>query len=70
VLSAADRALEQVLLEIQLAEGMPLDRLSGRGRARIDDLVSRSLVRVSDDRLTLTLQGRLLADAVVRDLVD
>jgi oxygen-independent coproporphyrinogen-3 oxidase len=70
VLSAADRALEQVLLEIRLAEGMPLDRLSGRGRARIDDLVSRSLVRVSDDRLTLTLQGRLLADAVVRDLVD
>jgi putative oxygen-independent coproporphyrinogen III oxidase len=70
VLSAADRALEQVLLEIRLAEGMSLDRLSGRGRARIDDLVSRSLVRVSDDRLTLTLQGRLLADAVVRDLVD
>ena len=70
VLSAADRALEQVLLEIRLAEGMPLDRLSGRGRARVDDLVSRSLVRVSDDRLTLTLQGRLLADAVVRDLVD
>ena len=34
VLSAADQALEQVLLEIRLAEGMPLDRLStavGRG---------------------------------------
>jgi oxygen-independent coproporphyrinogen-3 oxidase len=70
VLSAADRALEQVLLEIRLAEGMPLDRLSTRGRARVDALAARSLVTVTDDRLRLTLNGRLLADAVVRELVD
>jgi len=70
VLSAADRALEQVLLEIRLAEGMPLDRLSIRGRARVDALTARSLVTVTDDRLRLTLNGRLLADAVVRELVD
>ena len=70
VLSAADQALEQVLLEIRLAEGMPLDRLSDRGRARVDALAARSLVTVTDDRLRLTLNGRLLADAVVRELVD
>ena len=70
VLSAADRALEQVLLEIRLAEGMPLDRLSIRGRARVAALEARSLVTVTDDRLRLTLNGRLLADAVVRELVD
>jgi oxygen-independent coproporphyrinogen-3 oxidase len=70
VLSAADRALERVLLEIRLAEGMPLDRLSDGGRDRVAGLQARSLVTVTDDRLSLTLNGRLLADAVVRELVD
>jgi putative oxygen-independent coproporphyrinogen III oxidase len=70
ILTADDRRLEQVLLEIRLAEGMPLDRLSSRGRGRLDDLAARSLVVVSDDRLRLTLTGRLLADAIVRELVD
>lgn len=70
ILTADDRRLEQVLLEIRLAEGMPLDRLSTRGCGRVDGLVARSLVTVSDDRLRLTLPGRLLADAVVRELID
>ena len=70
ILTADDRRLEQVLLEIRLAEGMPLNRLSSRGRGRIADLGTRGLVTVADDRLKLTLTGRLLADAVVRELVD
>jgi putative oxygen-independent coproporphyrinogen III oxidase len=70
VLSAADRRLEQILLEVRLAEGMPIDRLSARGRGRVGDLAARELVTVADDRLRLTLTGRLLADAVVRELVD
>ena len=49
---------------------MSLDRLSGRGRARVSDLAARSLLTVAEDRLRLTLDGRLLADAVVRELVD
>ena len=69
-MTADDRRLEQVLLEIRLAEGMPLDRLSARGRGRVGDLGVRGLVTVADDRLKLTLTGRLLADAVVRELVD
>ncbi len=70
ILTADDRRLEQVLLEIRLAEGMPLDRLSARGRGRVGDLGVRGLVTVADDRLKLTLTGRLLADAGVRELVD
>ena len=70
ILTADDRRLEQVLLEIRLAEGMPLNRLSSRGRGRVADLGTRGLVTVADDRLRLTLTGRLLADAVVRELVD
>ena len=70
ILTDDDRRLEQVLLEIRLAEGMSLDRLSDRGRSRVDSLVGRSQVTVADGRLRLTLTGRLLADAVVRELVD
>jgi putative oxygen-independent coproporphyrinogen III oxidase len=69
VLSSDDRALEQVLLEIRLAEGMSLARLSDLGRSRVAALAARSLVTVTEDRLRLTLNGRLLADAVVRELV-
>jgi putative oxygen-independent coproporphyrinogen III oxidase len=61
------RALERVLLEVRLREGLPLD-LVDRGRA--DDIVARGLGRLEGDRLTLTRDGRLLADAVVRELVD
>jgi oxygen-independent coproporphyrinogen-3 oxidase len=37
---------------------------------RVPDLVARHLARVDGDRLVLTLRGRLLADGVVRDLLD
>ncbi|MDN5803369.1 MAG: coproporphyrinogen III oxidase, partial [Microlunatus sp.] len=70
ILSDADRQLEQVLLEIRLAEGMPLDRLTSRGRRRVPDLAGRGLIVATDGRLRLTLTGRLLADGVVRELVD
>lgn len=39
-------------------------------QARARDLVARGWVALNEDALTLTLQGRLLADAVVRDLLD
>jgi hypothetical protein len=36
----------------------------------VPDLVARNLAEVENERLTLTLRGRLLADGVVRDLLD
>jgi oxygen-independent coproporphyrinogen-3 oxidase len=36
----------------------------------VSDLAARDLVAVEGDRLVLTQQGRLLADGVVRDLLD
>ncbi len=47
-----------------------LAELHPAGRAVVPALVDRGLVVADDERLTLSLQGRLLADAVVRDLVD
>jgi len=70
VLTAEERGTERVLLELRLAEGLPVEVLSGAERKRVPDLVARGLAEVENERLTLTLHGRLLADGVVRDLLD
>jgi putative oxygen-independent coproporphyrinogen III oxidase len=70
VLSAEQRHVERVLLEIRLGEGLALDALSATECSRLPDLERRGLVRVDAERLRLTLRGRLLADGVVRDLLD
>jgi oxygen-independent coproporphyrinogen-3 oxidase len=61
--------LERVMLRTRLCDGLPLVELRPTGRAAVPTLVERGLVVTDDDRITLTLQGRLLADAVVRDLL-
>ena len=67
VLDDETRRVERVLLEIRLAEGLPLDVLDDRARA--DAPVAAGLAEVVGDRLVLTPRGRLLADGVVRDLL-
>ncbi|MET7281587.1 radical SAM family heme chaperone HemW [Kribbella sp. NPDC005582] len=69
VLDDETRRIERVLLEVRLSAGLPLDVLDAPGRAAVDTLVTDGLVSVTKDRLTLTDRGRLLADAVVRDLL-
>ncbi|MEU6232964.1 radical SAM family heme chaperone HemW [Kitasatospora sp. NPDC047058] len=73
VLAEEDRRVERILLELRLAEGIPLTLLTGTGlaaaaRHREDGLLAPEPYAAG--RAVLTLQGRLLADAVVRDLVD
>ena len=73
VLTDADRALETVMLGLRLREGLPLERLSPAGRLRAADAVARGLLDVAaheGGRAVLTDRGRLLADAVVRELTD
>ena len=70
VLTGDQHRVEQVLLEIRLADGLPTALLLPSEVARVDDLVVRKLLVRDGDRLVLTLEGRLLADAVVRDLLD
>ena len=70
VLDDETRRVERVLLEIRLRDGLPvdvLDRRSGRGRRPGRRRPGRASTA---DRLVLTRAGRLLADAVVRDLLD
>jgi oxygen-independent coproporphyrinogen-3 oxidase len=70
VLDADQRLTEDVLLRIRLAEGLPRAVLPAAGRRAAVDLEQRGLLRMRSDRLVLTRSGRLLADAVVRSLLD
>jgi putative oxygen-independent coproporphyrinogen III oxidase len=67
VLDTSTTVLERVMLEARLREGLPLGILEG-GRGAVPALTERGLVEVAGDHLVLTREGRLLADAVVRDL--
>ncbi|MQS12162.1 coproporphyrinogen III oxidase [Streptomyces kaniharaensis] len=73
ILSDEDRRVERILLELRLAEGIPLTLLTDTGRQAADRALTDGLLAPESyrqGRAALTLQGRLLADAVVRDLVD
>ncbi|MDA1361063.1 radical SAM family heme chaperone HemW [Glycomyces luteolus] len=68
LLSEDDRYLERILLRTRLASGLPLSLLRPTGRRAAEQASADGLAVIEDGRLKLTLRGRLLADAVVRDL--
>ncbi|WP_110589003.1 radical SAM family heme chaperone HemW [Microbacterium suaedae] len=71
---AEQRALERVLLETRIREGMPVSDLpSSRARTAVAGLIADGLIDGSaavSGRVVLTRRGRLLADAVVRRLTE
>ena len=69
-LEASDRHIEEVLLGIRLRRGLPAVVLTDSERPRAQRAVEHRLLAQDGDRLVLTERGRLLADAVVRDLLD
>ena len=69
VLTAEDKHVEDVMLRVRLRDGLPL---TGLDPAITGRMLSSGLLEASAHgagRLELTLRGRLLADAVVRDLL-
>jgi putative oxygen-independent coproporphyrinogen III oxidase len=66
VLTDRERYTEDVMLRLRLAEGMPLAELDRDGVRRA---VQDGLLELVEDNAVLTLRGRLLADAVIRDLI-
>ncbi|GAA3579033.1 radical SAM family heme chaperone HemW [Microlunatus spumicola] len=74
LLDPEQRRVERVLLEVRLAEGLPVDVLTATERRRLPDLAVRGLIAPEhagpEGRVVLTSAGRLLADGVVRDLLD
>ena len=72
VLSTSEMYTEDVMLRLRLAEGFPLSSLASEGRVAADEALSGGLLSLEEyrsGRAILTLKGRLLADAVVRDLL-
>jgi len=69
VLDPDTRRVERILLETRLVEGLPVAVLDEPGHAGLSELVGRGLIEDRAGAVVLTRQGRLLADAVVRDLV-
>jgi oxygen-independent coproporphyrinogen-3 oxidase len=73
VLDESTRRAERVLLEVRLRDGLAVEVLDTSGPPTADQLARQGLVEPKDlegGRVVLTLRGRLLADLVVRRLLD
>ncbi|WP_192580166.1 radical SAM family heme chaperone HemW [Micromonospora sp. ALFpr18c] len=72
VLTTDEAHMEDVMLRLRLASGLPLAVLDATGRAGAQRALAHGLLNAEEyaaGRAVLTLRGRLLADAVVRDLL-
>ena len=69
-LDAHARHAEEVMLGIRLRSGLAVTALTATERERAARAVADGTLIVDGDRLVLTDRGRLLVDAVVRDLLD
>jgi oxygen-independent coproporphyrinogen-3 oxidase len=68
-LDDVDRHVETVMLQVRLRDGIPVALLDVAELARAETLRADGLLVRRDDALVLSDRGRLLADAVVRDLL-
>jgi oxygen-independent coproporphyrinogen-3 oxidase len=70
-LTPAERRMEEIMLRARLAEGLPLTLLTPAALAAAQRSRDSGLIEPgahAAGRLVLTREGRLLADAVIRDL--
>lgn len=70
--AAEDRLVERIMLELRIADGLAVDVVPAQNRPMLE--VHRDRGHLDPDalaagRAVLTREGRLLADAVIRDLV-
>ena len=71
LLTPAEQRMEEIMLRTRLAEGVPLSVLTPTALVYAERAVATALLdpaAFAGGRLVLTRQGRLLADAVIRDL--
>jgi oxygen-independent coproporphyrinogen-3 oxidase len=76
IVDLENRNIEKVMLELRLASGMDLEWLKANGFASakgVSELIADGLidgVLAVSGRLVLTAKGRLLADAVIRKVLN
>ncbi|BDY02077.1 radical SAM family heme chaperone HemW [Cutibacterium avidum] len=69
VLDAEQRHEETVLLQLRLADGLPLSQLTEVERHRADHVVEQGLGAIQGGHLVLNLSGRMVADRIITDLL-
>lgn len=72
VLDDEARAAERLMLELRLASGYPLAEVAPGARTAVAGALARGLLEPESFKtglMVLTLRGRLLADALIRDLL-
>ncbi|MCL2736976.1 MAG: radical SAM family heme chaperone HemW [Propionibacteriaceae bacterium] len=69
-LSADQARVEAVMLGLRLAEGMDESLLTDTERARAQAYVDSGRLVRHDGRLMCSLEGRLIADGIVREILD
>ncbi|MGJ9421631.1 radical SAM family heme chaperone HemW [Aeromicrobium sp. CF3.5] len=68
-IDAPTAQVERIMLMTRLRSGLSMAELAPEALAKIPELARRGMLIEHEDRLVLTRDGRLLADAVVRELV-
>jgi oxygen-independent coproporphyrinogen-3 oxidase len=72
VLSESEREVERVMLQIRMRGGLALKEFTEKQRVKLGDFYQRGLLIQSQwdaGRAELSVEGRLLADQVVRELI-
>ncbi|PZG33731.1 coproporphyrinogen III oxidase, partial [Spongiactinospora gelatinilytica] len=73
VLDPSDQAVERLMLQLRLSFGHPLSEVDPAARPAVHRAMAEGLLDESalagNDQIVLTLPGRLLADALIRDLI-
>ena len=70
--AAQDRLVERIMLELRIADGLPVEVVPAEQRAMLEVHRDRGHLEaeaLAAGQAVLTRSGRLLADAVIRDLV-
>jgi oxygen-independent coproporphyrinogen-3 oxidase len=67
ILDSATQNLEEIMLRLRLAEGMPIENLAFE---KVEQIMTDGLAEIENQNLVLTLRGRLLADRVIGQLTD
>ncbi|MFJ2837071.1 radical SAM family heme chaperone HemW [Nocardia sp. NPDC087230] len=69
-LTEDERYTEHLMLTVRLRTGLSLATLAPTARTALDRILADGLAEITGEHLVLTDRGRLLADGVVRDLLD
>ncbi|MDR2895039.1 MAG: hypothetical protein LBV30_00060, partial [Propionibacteriaceae bacterium] len=70
LLTKEDARIEALMLGLRLTEGLRLTSLSDAQLVKLDRYLLAGLLQIESGRVSCTPSGRLLADGIVRDLVD